>query len=190
MEQQTPATEGAQLESPAKNALRFGAIIGLVSIGITVLLYAIDYALLVQLKVLFIMLAIYIGMVIYGGINYRKQVGGYLSYGKAFQHGFVALVVASIIGILFSVILYNVIDTELPQKLTDATVENTEEMMRNFGAPEDQLDTQLEKVRKDTEERFTALGLVKQFGIGLIINAVLAAITALFVKRKEPEVMM
>jgi hypothetical protein len=189
MEQQTTATEGAELESPAKNALRFGAIIGVVSIGITVLLYAIDYALLAQLKTLFIMLAIYIGMVIYGGINYRKQVGGYLSYGKAFQHGFISLVVASLIGTVFSLILYTVIDTELPQKLTDATVENTEAMMRGFGAPEGEIEKQMEKVRQDTPERFTVLGMVKQFGWGLIFNVVLAAITSIFVKKKEPEVM-
>jgi hypothetical protein len=189
MEQQTSATEGAELESPVKNALRFGAIIGVVSIGITVLLYAIDYALLAQLKTLFILLAVYIGLVIYGGINYRKQIGGYLSYGKAFQHGFVSLVVAGLIGTVFSFILYNVIDTELPQKLTDATVENTEAMLRGFGTPEDQIETQMEKVRQETPERFTALGLVKQFGWGLIFNAVLAAITSIFVRKKEPEVM-
>jgi hypothetical protein len=190
MEQQTSTTEGAEMESPVKNALRFGAIIGLVSIGTTVLLYAIDYTLMVQLKVLFILLALYIGLVIYGGINYRKQIGGYLSYGKAFQHGFISLVVGGIIGTLFSIILYNVIDTELPQKLTDATVENTEAMMRGFGTPEDQIDIQMEKVRQETPERFTALGLVKQFGWGLIFNAVMAAITSIFVKRKEPEEVM
>jgi hypothetical protein len=62
-------------------------------------------------------------------------------------------------------------------------------MMRGFGTPEDQIETQMEKVRQETPERFTALGLVKQFGWGLIFNAVMAAITSIFVRKKEPEVM-
>ncbi|MBK8290734.1 MAG: hypothetical protein IPK96_07035 [Flammeovirgaceae bacterium] len=64
--------------------IRWGLIVGGVSITITVLLYAIDYTLMVQLKTLFGTLLVYLGLTIYAGIDYRKSVGGYLKYSQAF----------------------------------------------------------------------------------------------------------
>jgi hypothetical protein len=172
-----------------KHALRFGAIMGGISIVITLLIYAIDYTLMAGFSFGILMLVYSLGMVIYGGINYRKEIGGYLSYGKAFQHGYVTMLVAGILGTVFSILLYTVIDPDLPQNLTDAIVANTESMMQRFGAPEEAIETQLDELRRDTPARFSALGVLKQFGWGLLIYAVISAITSLFVRRNPPETM-
>ena len=183
---QESAVEGQGL---MKHAVRWGAILAGIGIVLTLLCYAIDYSLLADWKFGIVMIVLFIGLVIYGGINYRNQAGGYLSYGKAFQHGYVSLLVSGVISTLFSILLYTVIDPELPQNLSDVSIEKTEEMMRSFGAPEDAIEAQMEEVRTSMPERFSALGLIKQFGWNLIVFAVVAVITALFVKRREPEVM-
>lgn len=169
-----------------QHAIRWGLIMAAVSIVLTVLIYVIDYTVMVQFKFIGISLLIYLGLTIYAGINYRNSIGGFIPYGKAFQHGFLVLAISGLVGVIFAFILYNVIDTELPQKLTDAAVDNAREMMEKFGAPEDQIDPALEKARVDTADRFTAVGQIKGYGIGLIFSAIISLITSIFVKKNQP----
>lgn len=184
----TTATE-TQSPSLVQHALRFGAIMGAIGIVITLLLYAIDYTFLADWKVGIVMILVFLGFVIYAGINYRNEAGGYLSYGKAFQHGFITLAVGGLINVIFSGILYGVIDPELPQKLTDVAVENAAKMMQSFGAPESKIDEQVAKLKEDMPARFSFVGQLKGYFWGLIIYAIISLITALFVRKAEPEEM-
>ncbi len=92
--------ETKQQSTFLSNVVRWGLITGGVSIVFSIVLYVIDYTLMVQLKVLFIALAIYLGLAIYGGIDYRKSIGGFISYGKAFQHGFLILAISALVATL------------------------------------------------------------------------------------------
>jgi Mn2+/Fe2+ NRAMP family transporter len=168
------------------HAIRWGGITAAVSVILTMLLYAIDYTLMVQLKILFIFLAIYIGIVIYAGIDYRKSIGGFLSYGKAFQHGYLIYIISGLIATVFSMLLYFVIDPELPQKLTDASIENTREMMIGFGAPEDTIDNALEEAKEATAKQFTVTGIALGYLRILVVSAIMALISAIFVRRNQP----
>jgi hypothetical protein len=185
MNEATPAT--ATTPTLVQHGLRWGVIVGIISIIMTVVLYAIDYTLMVQFKFLLVSLAVYIGFAIYAGIEYRKSVGGYLSYGKAWMHTMVIFAVSGLISTLFAALMYAVIDTELPAKLTDAAVENAREMMAGFGMQEgQQMDEAIDKARKDTADRFTPWGQTKGYFILLITSAILALITSIFVKKNEP----
>lgn len=181
--------EAADGQSLYKHAAKMGAILGAIGIIITVLLYVVDYALMANMWFGLFMIALSFGYVIYAGITYRKEVGGYLSYGKAFQHGYVTLLTSAIVSSIFMILLYGVIDTELPQKLTDVAIENAEAMMVKFGAPQEQIDKSLDEMRRDMPARFSAMGSIKQLGWGLIIYAVISAITSLFVRKNVPEVL-
>jgi hypothetical protein len=180
------------MEQESKNptllnhAVKWGIICGSISIAIVVLLYVIDYTYMVQLKFLFASILISLGLVIYAGIDYRNSIGGFMSYGQGWQHGWLTFAISGLAYTLFAMLLYFVIDTGLPEKLTDASMENTRAMMENFGAPADQIDTELEKARGRTENQFTFGGLAMGFGISLVIYAVLASITALFTKKNPP----
>ena len=169
-----------------RHALKWAIIMGIVSILYSIILYVIDYTLMVQLKMLFIALAIYFGIVIYGGIEYRNSVGGYLSYGKAWQHAMIVFALSSLITSVFNLLFYTVIDPELPAKLTDAAVENQRAMMQSFGAPEDSIDQALEQARKSTSEQFTPWGMTKGYFFILIVSAIMALISSIFVKKNEP----
>lgn len=168
------------------HALKWGVISGAIGIVIYVLLYVVDYTLMVNWKFGLLGLAIGLGIVIFATIDYRKSVGGYLSYGKAWQHGFVVLATSGIITLIFMMILYFVVDPELPQKLTDTTLDNTREMMEGFGMPADQIDGEVEKARERTENQFKIGGMALGYGIQLIVFAVVALITAIFGRRNPP----
>jgi hypothetical protein len=179
-------------ESPNlfQHALRWGLIVGAVSIVLTGTLYAIDYTMLANWKTGIFVFALFIGLAIYAGINYRGEAGGYLTYGKAFQHAFILMAVSGLLSTIFNIVLYTIIDPELPDKLAEATMETTRAMMERFGMPEDQMDKALEDARQRTQNQFTAVGLVMSYGIGLIIYAILSSITSIFVKKNPPEEMI
>jgi Protein of unknown function (DUF4199) len=175
-----------QPESIYKHALKHGGILGALVIALTIVFYAVSISFMGSFKFILLIFAVYIGYVIYCGIDYRKSTGGYIAYGKAFIHGFVVLATAGLISLAFGFLLYQIIDPELAEKLTDAIIVNTEESMRNFGAPEDRIEEQLATMREDMPKNFTPLGQVKGYFTGLIWNAVLVLITSLFVRKNEP----
>jgi hypothetical protein len=136
-----------------------------------------------------LLLIAYFVYLIFVGINYRKQIGGYIDFGKAFQHAMILLVVSGLIGMIFNMLLYTVIDPSLPETIADAAVETTRSMMERFGAPESQMDEALETARVDAIERLSVVGQLKGFGWGLIFYAIGASIAGLIVRKREPEEM-
>lgn len=168
------------------HAIRWSLIIGLISGVLSLLLYAVDYTLLADWKVGIFSLIIFIGLTVYAGINYRNEVGPYLAFGKAYQHGFIVFALSGLISTVVNLLLFQVIDTELAGKVTEAALENTAAMMANFGAQEDQIDKTLEETRKSMAAGYTVFGQIKSYGIMLIVSAVLALITGLIVRKSEP----
>jgi len=166
---------------------RWGAILAGVTIVLVMLLYAIDYTMMAGFTFIIIATLLGIGMVIYAGINYRNQVGGYLTFGKAYLHGLLVFVVAGLISTAFNFLLYFVIDPDLANNMTEAIISNTEKTMENWGAPPDSIDQTIEKMREDMPQNFTAFGFIKGYFTGLIWYIILSLITGLIVKKNQPE---
>lgn len=168
------------------HAVKNGVILAVISIVCVMIIYVVDLTILATFKFLALILVVGLGYVIYAGINYRNEIGGYMSFGKAFQHGFLVLAVSGLITTVFNLLLYFVIDPELPDKLVNAIIANTEEMMAGFGAPQDRIDTQIEQMRGELPNQFTVGGLCLGYLKGLIFYAIIALITSLFVRKNEP----
>ena len=168
------------------HAMKYGIILGIISIICVIAIYAIDFTFLASFKFIGLILIVGLGVVIYAGINYRTEIGGYLPYGKAFIHGFSVLAISGIIGTIFNIVLYTIIDPELAQKMTDTIVENTEAMMRNFGAPDATIDQTTEKMKVEMPQNFSVGGLAFGYVKALISYGVIALITSLFVRKNVP----
>ena len=173
-----------QPKTPLQHAVKFGLILGMVGAVINLLLYVIDPTLLVNMWMLLLLL-LFVGLVTYGGITYRKEIGGYIDFGPAYIHGFTVFVVMGAIGLVVNLLMYNVVDPNLADSLTEASVEQARGIAENFGASGDALDEAMENARTDAADRFTNFGLLKGFLFSLIFYAVLSLITALIVRRQE-----
>ena len=172
-----------------KEIIKSGLILGLISIAMTVLVYVVDETLMVKLWYGLIALALSLFLVSYLGIKYRNEhTGGFMSFGQAYGFSIVAMITSGIVSTIFMILLYSVIDPELPQVLGDAAYEQSLAMMKSFGADPDSLDDDmLDKMREDSMARFGVMGSVKGL-IGVVIgSAILSLITGLIIKRKEPE---
>ena len=89
------------------------------------------------------------------------------------------------IGIIFSIILYNVIDPGLSEVIKQITVEKTVEMLESFGSSDEVIDATIEGVEKGIEDNTTAVGLIKSSPYGLLFIALLSLLTSLFIKKNK-----
>lgn len=114
-----------------------------------------------------------IGFGIIGGVSYlcikahRDELGGFISFGRAFLVAFVALMISSVISSIFNFFYMNYID---PSAM-DAVLQATESMMAGFGMSEDQVEEAVEQTRVSMESPVSIL-------TGLIAMSIFAAIIA------------
>ena len=166
--------------------LKGGLILAGVSILLTMLTYVIDVSLMVEWWFGVVSLLISMGLLIYLGINYRNDIGGILSYGDAFKFSFLVFFVSYVVGIIFQIALYTVIDPELPEIMKQLTVEKTVEMMEGFGLSDEALDAAIIGVEDGIDEATTPMGMIKSSPWGILFLLFFSAIAAIFIKRNPP----
>ncbi|MDN4166974.1 DUF4199 domain-containing protein [Cytophagales bacterium LB-30] len=167
------------------HAIKWGVILGVISLMITLVVYIIDYSLMAKGSFGFAALALSIGIVVYSGILYRREIGGYMSFKDAFLVTFIVLVLSGLIGTVFNMLLFNVIDPELAVNMKEVMLDNTAATMESFGAPADAIDEAIANMEE--QEFYTPAKIATQFGWSLIVFAIIAAIIGLIIKKNEPE---
>lgn len=175
-----------QAQSPFQAAIKPGITIGLVSLVLTYLAYFIDSSLLTKWWFGLIALVIFFVLIIYFGKQYRTELGGFMSFGTAFNFSFITMIVSGLITLIGQILLYQVIDPSLPAVLADLTFETTLKTMESFGADPDSLSPeQLEEMRQSSASNFTFAGQLKGFGFGLIAYAIIALILGAILKKRD-----
>ncbi|GAB3327107.1 DUF4199 domain-containing protein [Marivirga atlantica] len=177
--------ENQEVQNNSAHPIKWGVIMGVASVIISLLIYVIDVTLFVKPWVGFLSLAVGAAIIVYSGFDYRKQLGGFMSYGKAFMHAFVVLLVGGFIGAIFRYLLFNVIDPEASQVLVDATIEMTMGMMEAIGASGDT--AAMDRAAEQARNSYTLSGIAMGYLWGIIWYAIIAAIVGLITKKKNKE---
>jgi len=185
MEQIKTVNEVEETTPLLQSAIRAGVILGLISTVITYAIYFIDYTLMVSSWVGFGTFALMLAVVIYFGIEYRKEIGGFMSFGKAFRFSFIALVTSAFISSIASILLFNVIDPNLAVTLGDLQLENSLAMMDRFGMGNALSSDQIDEMRISMYENYTISGIIKTFGILIIGSAFFSLILGAIIKKKD-----
>ncbi len=166
--------------------IKYSIIIALISIIINTLVYIIDETMMIKWWFGLISIAITFGLLIYFGISIRNETGGYMSFKTAFITIFLIVFFSTIISIGYSLVLHNLIDPDLKNRLSEAMIEQTTQMMERFGVPEDQMDEALEKVKQ--QDNFSTLAMLKSGGIvSIVIGLLFGLIVGAIIKKKVPE---
>ncbi|EMS30953.1 hypothetical protein C943_02741 [Mariniradius saccharolyticus AK6] len=172
-------------QTPVKAGLNAGLILGIVSVVLTFLIYFISPESLASFSTGMVILAIFLGALIFLGIQYRKSIGGFMDFGTGFKFAFIALIIAGLIGIVGNFLLYNVVDPELPGVLVEAQLETTMAMMERFGAADAMTPEQIDEIRNGAASNFTLVGQLKGFGFALIFYGIVALIVAAIIKKRD-----
>ena len=175
-----------QAPSPIQSAVRPGLIIGLVSLVITYIAYFIDSSYLASGYFGLIALVLFFGLIIFFGKEFRKESGGFITFGTAFNFSFFAILISGVIGLIGNILLFHVIDPTLPQVLGELTFEAQLEMMEGLGQNPDSMPSEtLDAMKEESASNFTLVGQLKGFGFGLIAYAIIALILGAILKKRD-----
>lgn len=167
-----------------KNALNYGLLIG----GISVFYYLLGYVAMPDLftnmvgGLVLMLLVIVIN--IYAVFRTRKEEGGYLVFKDAFTTFFLTWFGAGLIGTVFNLLLFNMIDPEFGAHIQEQVIRTTMQTMENFGAPEAQIDEVIEELKN--QNQFGLATQARGFMSNAIIGAILGLIVAALVKKNPP----
>jgi len=162
-----------------KPALIYGAIMGFVSVFISLVFYFIGMA--TENWTNWVNMLVGLILLVYLMLQYRKEyLGGYASFGQIFLMVLVSAgIISVIISAIYSYLLFAVFDPDL---IDQVKVIAEERIMSNSRIPESMYDDLLEKIDKRT----TAAYMVRMQLIGgPIVNAIIGLIVAAFIKKEK-----
>lgn len=173
-------------ESPFQAAVRPGLTIGLVSLAMTFIAYFIDSTLLASGWFGLVAFVVFFILIIYFGKQFRTEIGGFMTFGTAFNFSFITMIISGLVGLVGQILLFQVIDPSLGGVLADVSFQSSLEVMESFGQNPDSLDPAvLDEMRNSTASAFTLVGQIKNFGFALIAYAVIALILAAILKKRD-----
>lgn len=115
----------------------------------------------------------------------KKQNDGYLEFGKALKTSFGVFVLTALAVSVLSYVLFNFIDLEFKQAMTEESLNMSEKMLKKFGASQDQIEKAMDEARK--KDSFSISNMMLGFAFSCFIYFLLALIIAAIVKKKNPE---
>ncbi len=164
------------------NWVRYGVMYAIAGILLQVVMYYIlPLGLWTQM---FVGIAIMVVFFVLAGKAQRVENGGTLTYGEALKTTYLTGLVGAVIGGLFSIVLINLIDPSLVDKLAEMAIESTRSMMESFGTPEDVANDALEKVEEDMAGQFTPFGQLMTILKSALFIIIPAAIVSIFLKKE------
>ena len=124
---------------------------------------------------------IIIAGIIWGQITYKKELGGYSTYGQMFVAGLLTMLFASVLSSIYTYLLYSIIDPSLQEQLRIFT---EEQMIAQGKVPEEQMEMALKMTAKfQTPVMMSIMAIV----MGTIFGAVVSLITAIFIKKNPSD---
>ncbi len=158
-----------QKVSPWKANLNWGLILGFVMIIFSAILYFMDQ--IGNQKLSLVPFVIMIIVTYFGIKAYRDTfLGGFMSFGQALGSGVLINFYASIVGGIFTILLYSVIDPDLTQKL----LVMSQEKMLEKGVSEAQMEQALSVTKIFMKPVImAAMGVFSSVFFGLLISLIL-----------------
>ncbi|RAJ12471.1 DUF4199 domain-containing protein [Arenibacter echinorum] len=162
-----------------KYALTYGLILGAISVAFLLMLYSLDMHYQGGPMVMGVSLLITIAVIVIGMLQFKKDNGGFMSFGEGLKIGVGIGLIAGIIGIIFNQILAGVIDPEMMNKAMEY---QRGLLMETTKMTPEQIDAQMEGAKK-----FTTPSMQIVFGLvySVVASFLLSLIPALILKKKE-----
>ena len=160
--------------------LKYGIIYGLISVIFSlVYYYVIPFGLGTMSIISFIIMIVILVIV---GRTQRQENNDILPYGEALKTTFLT---GFVISTLFTIIMVNLIDPSLVEKLTEMGMETARSMMEAVGMPEDKLAEAMEKAEEESVNGFTPTKQLLSIFQSAIFVLIVAAIVSIFIKKDE-----
>jgi len=171
-------------------SVKNGLLIGLIVVVLNVVYYIIDplFA-FTNTWVGIFSLVLLITLLVVLGLDVRKKIGGYWSYGQAFTSLIIMAAIVVLLSTIYSFILFKFVDPQLPAKATAALLEKTTATLNNLGMDQSKIDAATESFKNGEMEaklQPTLKNELVAFVTGVLIYGVISLIIAAIIKKKAP----
>ncbi len=165
-----------------------GIFVGLVMIVYNLVAWFINAELLFNwVLALVVGIGLYVFFMWRAGNAAKIENGGYLTFKQSLKPTFLTYVIGSLIGVLFTYVLYNFIDPTLNDMMLEKAIEVAEKMVKMFGGNEEAVEQAIAEV-EEKGASMTIGTIVQNYLVGLIFPGfVLALIVSAIVKKNPPE---
>ena len=167
-----------------KHALNFGIIAAVISILYSLMAYLVDNTLFVNKWLATIMMIVGFVLYIMAPMRVKRDQGGYITFRDALAAFVVTFIIAGITGVIWNLLLFNVIDPDLQSTVQEMTIEKSVQMMERFGAPEDAIDQSIAQMEETNN--YSLGNQVKGFFMMLMFMIIVGLIVAAVVKKNPP----
>ena len=164
-----------------KIALNYGVYLGIASILISVILYALGKQHEQDWKVGLLSFAVMATIITLGIKKYKEVNGGFMTLGQGLKTGVGIALIGGIISIVYTLIFITFIE---PDSLEKGMELARQKMMDNPNLSEEQVDAQMEMAKK-----FSGPGIIAAFGLlwTLFLGFVISIIGSAIMQKKENE---
>ena len=166
-------------------ASNYGLYLGIILALCTIIPYAVDLKLFTSLWVLVITLLSILTCGILSIKKSKQSLDGFISFKEAFTSFFITIAIGLLISSITYFIIFNIVDTEAANTLTEIRIESQAEMMQNFGAPEEVIAETIEKMESD--DQFSIGNQILGYFIFLIVMSIAGLISAAIMKKNNPD---
>tara|TARA_B100000768_G_C11111725_1_gene303571 strand:- start:43 stop:597 length:555 start_codon:yes stop_codon:yes gene_type:complete len=180
-------------ENMKKVAINYGLLTASVGIIFTLGCYIIDESLFVNPVGSILVLIISVVIPFFAIRSYKKLNNGFATFREAFSAYMLPVIFSLFVSLIFNLLMYNVIDSELSSRQGEMAFEAMMEM------PEEQLQTTIQfmgidsvddledKIVSDAKKNVTIVGQLRSSAVGFILFAFIALIAAAVSKKNLPE---
>ena len=173
------------MDTQKKIALNMGLFLGLALTLLITMIYVIDLSLITNGWVLFLNISFITIFCSISAYQYKKKLGGFISFKVSFTSFFISLAVGFFISTLFSILLFNLIDLEAKTIVTEHVIKYTVEMKQKFGTPAKEINDTINEMRDSNS--FGILSQIKGFFTNLVLYSIIGLIASLVIKREPPQ---
>ncbi|MGY5848438.1 DUF4199 domain-containing protein [Salegentibacter sp. HM20] len=165
-------------------ATAYGTYLAILLVILTVLAYAFDLSLFSTWWFGIALLVIIIILGIISVFKAKKASTQLFTFKSAFSAYFLTVFIGTFISVLFSILLFNVIDTEASQVILENTMESTRGMLERFGTPQTEIDKALTEMQN--QDNYGPVQQLKGYAFQLVFFAVIGLFIALIFREKDP----
>ncbi|MBC9929575.1 DUF4199 domain-containing protein [Chitinophaga qingshengii] len=174
------------MQQSSNPGVKWGIIAGVVLILLNVLSWIGGTSMMFSFWNGIFQLALIIVFAVLAGKESKKQAGGYIGFKDLLKPLFTTFIIGTLLMAVFQFIQFKFIDPKLADALRDHTLSTTESLLRRFGAPQEEIDKQLDSISA-TDFGVTPAKSLMNYLKGLIFYFAVSAIIALILRKKAPE---
>jgi len=167
-----------------KHAVKYGLLLGIMSMLTVLVCYLINYKLLVyqaDIALFFVTLLV----LVHAGLKLRKKKHGELSFFDAFIHSFFIMLISGLVYSFFKFVLFDMIDPALAENLKEATTQQAIRFLDYVNASDDFIDDVIDGLK--VENTYSTSQIYRDyFSRSVYLGGGLSFIVALIVKKKNP----